>query len=225
MKESKGFYMERILYSILVPPLAIAPVGVLLFLLGVDVSIIRDTWYLSIFVSCVVIALRDKTPLSQIGLSKHKLGSSLLLASAWELVTFLILGLIPFYAITRRLPTPAPFNQTMITPMLHFLLVGLSEETWIRGLLLKRLREWRPEGSAAALWSSVIFVLFHVPAATLTIIGDRSLLPLLALSWSTLFVWAAGLAYITIKTGNLLGPIVVHGVDDIITKVLYPLQA
>ena len=225
MKGSKGFHVTRILYSILGPPLAFAPFGVLLFLLGVDVSIIRDAWYLGIFVSCIVIALRDKTPLSQIGLSKRKLGSSLLLAGAWELVTFLILGIIPFYAIARGLPTPVPFSQTMITPMLHFMLVGLSEETWIRGLLLRRLREWRPEGLAAVLWSSVIFVLFHVPAATLTIIRDTSLFPLLALSWSTLFVWAAGLAYITVKTGNLLGPIIVHGVDDIITKVLFPLQA
>ena len=79
---------RRIFFSIFVPPLVFAPVGVLLFLLDVEVSILRDAWYLSIFVCCLTIAIRDKTPLSQIGLSKRKLVSSLLLASAWEIVTY-----------------------------------------------------------------------------------------------------------------------------------------
>lgn len=70
----------------------------------------------------------------------------------------------------------------------------------------------------------VIFVLLHVPAAFLIIIQDISLVPLLALSWFNLFVWSVGLAVIALKTGNLFGPIIIHGVDDIISKVLYPLQ-
>ncbi|MDH5770774.1 MAG: hypothetical protein OEZ25_05760, partial [Candidatus Bathyarchaeota archaeon] len=74
MKAPEGFYKKRVFYSIFVPPLAFAPIGVLLLLVGVDESIIKDTWYLSIFITCIIIALRDKTPLSQIGLSKRKLG-------------------------------------------------------------------------------------------------------------------------------------------------------
>ncbi|NIR87179.1 CPBP family intramembrane metalloprotease [Candidatus Bathyarchaeota archaeon] len=157
-------------------------------------------------------------------MSKRKLGSSLLLASAWELATFLFLGLIPFFAATRRLPILVPFNEAMINSAFHFMLVGVAEETWMRGLLLKRLREWRPRGSAAVLWSSLIFVLLHVPAASLVVIQDISLILLLALSWLTLFVWSVGLAFIALKTGNLFGPIIIHGVDDFISKVLYPLQ-
>jgi membrane protease YdiL (CAAX protease family) len=91
----------------------------------------------------------------------------------------------------------------------------------MRGLLLKRLREWRPKGAAPVIWSSIIFVLLHVPSASFIIIQDMSLLPLLALSWLTLFVWAAGLALIVLKTGNLLGPIIVHWVDDFVSKALY----
>ncbi len=224
MEVPEGFHKKRLFCSIFVPPLAIVPVGVPLFLFGVDVSIIKDIWYLSIFISCILIALRDKTPLSQIGLSKRKLGLSLLLASAWELATFLFLGLIPFFAATRRLPILVPFNEAMITSAFHFMLVGVAEETWMRGLLLKRLREWRPRGSAAVLWSSLIFVLLHVPAASLVVIQDISLILLLALSWLTLFVWSVGLAFIALKTGNLFGPIIIHGVDDFISRVLYPLQ-
>jgi len=220
----EGSHRKRVLCSIFLPPLAFTPVGVLLLLLGVDEPIIRDAWYLSIFIGCIIMALRDKTSFSQIGLTRRKLGLSLLLASAWELVTFLSLGLIPFFAATGMLPAQVPFNEGMIYSALHYMLVALAEETWMRGLLLKRLREWKPEGSAAVLWSSIIFVLFHVPAASLLIIQDVSVVPLLALSWSTLFVWSAGLACITLKTGNLFGPILVHGVDDFITKVLYPLQ-
>jgi len=172
----------------------------------------------------VYIAMRGKTPLSQIGLSKRKLGLSLLLAGVWELVTFFFLGVVPFFALTGRLPILVPLNQAMMTPAFHFVLVGVAEETWVRGLLFSRLREWRPEGSAAVVWSSILFILLHVPAASLAIIQDVSLLPLLAVSWFTLFLWSAGLAVIVLKTGNLFGPIVAHGVDDFVSKVLYPLQ-
>jgi len=221
---TKSSHKKRIFYSIFVPPLVIVPIGVPLFLFGVDASIIRDVWYFGIFISCVYIAMRDKTPLSHIGLSKRKLGLSLLLAGVWELVTFSFLGVVPFLALTGRLPILVSLNEAMMTPAFHFILVSVAEETWIRGLLLSRLREWRPKGSAAVVWSSIIFILLHVPAASLLILQDMSLLPLLALSWFTLFLWSAGLAFIVLKTGNLFGPIVAHGVDDFVSKVLYPLQ-
>lgn len=221
---TEGSQKKRLFYSVFVPPLVFVPIGVPLFLFGVDVWIIRDAWYLSIFISCVAIAMRDKTPLLQIGFSKQKLGLSLLLAAVWETATFLFLGIIPFFAITGRLPIPVPFNQTMTASAIHFIIVGLAEETWMRGLLLRRLTELRPNGSAPVVWSSIIFVLFHAPAASLVIVQDVGLLPLLALSWVTLFVWSVGLAVIVVKTGNLFGPIVAHGVDDFVTKVLYPLQ-
>ncbi len=224
MTVAESFQKKRIFYSIFVPPLVIFPIGVPLFLFGVDVSIIGDVWYLSIFISCVYITIRDKTPLSEIGLSKRKLGLSLLLAGAWEAVTFLFLGIVPFFSVTGKLPILVPLKEAMISSAFHFMLVSVAEETWMRGLLLRRLREWRPEGSAPVIWSSVIFVLYHVPAASLIVIQDVSLVPLLALSWLTLFIWSAGLAVIALKTGNLLGPIVAHGVDDFISKVLYPLQ-
>lgn len=224
MTVTESSQKKRIFYSIFVPPLVIVPIGVPLFLFGADVSIIKDVWYLSIFISCVYITIRDKTPLSQIGLAKQKLGLSLLLTGAWEVVTFFFLGIIPFFALTGKLPTLVPLNETMITPAFHFILVSVAEETWMRGLLLRRLREWRPEGPAPVVWSSIIFVLYHVPAASFVIIQDLSLVPLLALSWLTLFVWSAGLAVIVIKTGNLFGPIVAHGVDNFVSKVLYSLQ-
>jgi membrane protease YdiL (CAAX protease family) len=221
---TKGSQKKRIFYSIFVPPLVIAPVGVPLFLFGVDVSTIRGLWYLSIFISCVYITVRDKISISQIGLSKQKLGLSLLLTGVWEMVTFLFLGIIPFFALTGRLPTLAPLNETMITSALHFILVSIAEETWMRGLLLRRLREWRPVGSAPVVWSSIIFVLYHVPATSFVIIQDLSLVPLLVGGWFALFVWSAGLAVIVLKTGNLFGPIVAHGVDNFVSKVLCPLQ-
>jgi hypothetical protein len=37
----------------------------------------------------------------------------------------------------------------------------------------------------------------------------------------TIFVWAAGVAGIALKTGNLLGRMVVYGLDDFVSKVLY----
>jgi hypothetical protein len=224
MTVTKGFPRKRIFYSIFVPPLVIIPIGVPLFLFGVNVSIVKDAWYLSIFLSCVYIALRDKTPLSQIGLSRQKLGLSLLLGGAWEVATFLLLGVTSFFAATGRLPVLVPLNEAMITSAFHFMLVSVAEETWMRGLLLRRLREWKPEGSAPVVWSSIIFVLYHVPTAFFIVLHDISLAPLLALSWLTLFVWSAGLAFIALKTGNLFGPIVAHGVDDFVSKVLYPLQ-
>ena len=218
------FTKKRILYSILVPPLAFAPAGILLFLLGIEVSIIRDIWYLSIFISCVMLARRDGTSLSQIGLSKRNLGQSLLLATAWELVTFFSLGIVPFYAIAGRLPTLTRFEWSVITQAIHFMLVGLSEETWVRGLLLKRLTEWKPKGLAPVMWSSMIFVLFHLPATFFIIVQDTGTIPLLIFSWLSLLIWSAGLAVVVLKTGNLLGPIVVHWLDDLVSKVLYPLQ-
>jgi len=134
------------------------------------------------------------------------------------------LGIVPFFVITGRLPMLIPFNEAMVYSAFHFMLVGLAEETWIRGLLLNRLREWRPNGSAPIIWSSILFVLYHIPAASSMITQDISIIPPLALSWLTLFVWSAGLAVIVLKTGNLLGPIIVHGLDDFVTMVLYPLQ-
>ena len=223
MEVSEGSHIKKVFYSIFVPPLAIFPIGLTLFFMGVDVGIIKDIWYLSIFVSCVILTLRDGTPLSRIGLSRRGLGLSLLLTSAWEIVTFIFLGLIPIFIIRGRLPKLVPFKMSMITSVFHFMLVGVSEETWIRGLLLKRLREWRPKGSTAVLYSSTVFVLFHVPAAIPIVIKDISIIPNLALSWSTLFVWSAGLAFITIKTGNLFGPIIIHGLDNIISKVIFSL--
>jgi membrane protease YdiL (CAAX protease family) len=224
MTVPKRFHKRKIFYSIFIPPLAFAPVGLPLFLFGINVSIIRDAWYFSIFVCCVILTLRDRIPLSQIGLSKQKLGLSLLLAGAWEMVTFFSLGVIPFFAITGRLPILVPFNEAMIYSAFHFMLVGLAEETWMRGLLLRRIKEWRPKGLAPVMWSSMIFVSYHMPANSLIVIQDVSLIPLIALSMLTLFVWAAGLAAITLKTGNLLGPITVHGLDDFVSKVLFPLQ-
>lgn len=221
MVATKASLKKRIFFSILVPPLAFAPIGIPLFLFGVDVSILRDAWYLSIFISCVMLAIRSNTSLSEIGLSTEKFGSSLFLSTAWELATYILLGILPYSMRTGRLPIQVPFNETMAYSAFHFLLVGLAEETWMRGLLLKRLREWRPKGAAPVIWSSIIFVLLHVPAASFIIIQDMSLLPLLALSWLTLFVWAAGLALIVLKTGNLLGPIIVHWVDDFVSKALY----
>lgn len=45
---------KRVFCSIFTPPLVFVPIGVPLFLFGVDVSIIRDAWYLSIFsVACI----------------------------------------------------------------------------------------------------------------------------------------------------------------------------
>ncbi|HIE18204.1 TPA: CPBP family intramembrane metalloprotease [Candidatus Bathyarchaeota archaeon] len=129
-----------------------------------------------------------------------------------------------FFLATGKLPILARFNETMATSAFPFMLVSLAEETWMRGLLLKRLKEWRPEGPAPVMWSSLIFVLMHLPASSLMISQEISLLPLLLLSWSILFVWSAGLAAIVLKTGNLFGPIVIHGLDDFVSKVLYPLQ-
>jgi len=197
-----------------------APLGIPLFLLGIDVLILRDAWYLSIFISCVVLAILSNTPLPEIGLSTERFGLSLLLSTGWELVTYILLCIGPYFARTGRLPIQVPFNETMAYPAFHFLLVGLAEETWMRGLLLKRLRDWRPEGAAPVTWSSIIFVLLHVPAAFFTMIQDPGLLPLVALSWLTLFVWAVGLAVIVLKTGNLLGPVIIHWLDDFVSKVL-----
>ena len=211
---------KSILFSILVPPLVFAPLAIPLFLLGIDVSILRDAWYLSIFISCVILAILSNTPLTRIGLSTERFGLSLLLSTGWELVTYILLGIGPYFARTGRLPIQVPFNETMAYSAFHFLLVGLAEETWMRGLLLKRLRDWRPEGAAPVTWSFIVFVLLHVPAASFTIIQDPSLLPLLALSWLTLFVWAVGLAVIVLKTGNLLGPVIIHWLDDFVSKVL-----
>jgi len=221
MSVTKSSIKKRIFFSILVPPLVFAPIGTLLFLLGVDATILRDAWYLSIFISCVILTIRGSIPLSEIGLSRKKFGFSLLLSSAWEIATYILLGILPFFARTGRLPILVPFHEAMVYSAFHFMLVGLAEETWIRGLLLKRLREWRPKGAAPIIWSSIIFVLFHVPAASFIIAQDVSLLPLLALSWLTLFVWAVGLAVIVLKTGNLLGPIIIHWLDDFVSKVLY----
>ena len=215
---------KRILFSIFVPPLSFAPIGMLLLLLDVNVSIIRDGWYLSIFISCILMVMREKTPLSQIGLTKQKLGLSLLLSGIWEITTYTLLGILPFLLVTGKMPTLVQLNGTMVTSAFHFMLVGLAEETWMRGLLLKRLREWRSEGPALIMWSSIIFILLHLPASSLMIIQDVSLLPLLLLSWSTLFVWSAGLAVIALKTGNLFGPIIIHSLDDFVSKGLYPLQ-
>jgi len=221
MAATKGSLKKRIFFSILVPPLVFAPIGIPLFLFGVDVSILRDAWYLSIFISCLILAIRSNTPFSEIGLSTEKLGISLLLSTAWELATYILLGIGPYFARTGRLPIQVPFNETMAYSAFHFLLVGLAEETWMRGLLLKRLRDWSPKGAAPVMWSSVIFVLLHLPAASFVVIQDVSLLPLLALSWLTLFIWAVGLAVIALKTGNLLGPIIIHWLDDFVSKVLY----
>jgi len=215
---------KRILFSIFIPPLSFAPIGMLLLLLDVNVSIIREGWYLSIFISCILMMMREKISLSQIGLTKQKLGLSLLLSGIWEIMTYIFLGILPFLLITGKMPILVQLNGNMLISAFHFTLVGIAEETWIRGLLLKRLREWRPGGIASIMWSSVIFVLFHLPSSALMIIRDVSLLSLLLLSWSTLFIWSAGLAVIMLKTGNLLGPIIIHSLDDFVSKVLYPLQ-
>jgi len=139
-------------------------------------------------------------------------------------VTYISIGILPFFLEAGKLPILVQFNETMIASAFHFMLVGLAEETWMRGLLLMRLKEWRPEGAAPIIWSSIIFVLLHVPTSSLMIIRNMSLLPLILLSWLILFVWSAGLAVIMLKTGNLFGPIVIHGLDDFVSKVLYPLQ-
>jgi len=215
---------ERILFALFVPPLAFAPIGIPLFLLGVEVTILRDAWYLSIFIACLFLVLWEGTPPSQIGVSKKNLISSLLLAGVWEALTYILLGVLPFFALTGRTPILVPFSEGMVTPALRFMLVGIAEETWMRGLLLERLRGWKPRGPVPVVSSSAIFVLYHVPAAFPILTKDVSVAPLLAFGWSTLFVWSVGLAQIVLKTRNLLGPIAVHGLDDFLSKILYPLQ-
>jgi len=219
-----GSPKKRIFFSIFVPPLFFAPIGIPLFLLGVNASVLKDGWYLSIFISCVIIAMRGEASLSQIGLTRQKLGLSLLLSGIWETATYISLGILPFFLATGKLPILARFNGSMVPSAFHFMLVGLAEETWMRGLLLKSLKDWRPEGPVPIILSSIIFVLLHVPVSSLMIIREISLLPLLLLSWLTLFVWSAGLAVIVLKTGNLFGPIAIHGLDDFVSKILYPLQ-
>ena len=59
--------------------------------------------------------------------------SSLFLSTGWELATYILLGILPYSARTGRLPILIPFNETMAYSALHFMLVSLAEETWVRG--------------------------------------------------------------------------------------------
>jgi len=115
-------------------------------------------------------------------------------------------------------------NSSMVYPAFHFVLVGLGEETWFRGLIMRGLLDSGAGSVATVVSNTALFVLFHVPASAPMLSQNPGLMALYLMSMSSLFLWSAGFAVIALKTGNILGPVVLHAVDDFVSKVLYPLS-
>jgi len=223
MKRSRGA-RRKLAYAIVVPPFVSAPVCILLYVLGVSVDAIKDVWYAGMFAGSIWLANRDGTSLSQIGLTKRRCGTSLALAAIWETVTFFLVGVPIFFLVAGRWPSLMTLDSRMVYPALHFMLVGLGEETWFRGLIMRRLLDSGAGSVAAVVSSTALFLLFHVPASAPMLFQNPGLMPLYLTSMSSLFLWSAGFAVIALKTGNIVGPVVLHAVDDFASKILYPLS-
>jgi len=211
-------------YALVVPPLFAAPLCILLYLLGADINPIKDLWYVGILIGSIWMARKDGITLNGIGLARKGCCKSLTLATIWETATFLMIGVPTFYLLTGRLPALMPLSSGMTYAAVHFALVGLAEETWFRGLVMRRLLDHGMDGVVAVVWNATLFILIHVPASVPMLLESPALFPPYLLSMSSLFLWSAGFAVIALRTSNIVGPIVLHGVDDFVSKILYPLS-
>jgi len=219
MRKSRGMW-GKVAYALIIPPFLTAPVCILMYLLGVDVNAIKDLWYVGIFIGSVWLAKSDGISLNNIGLTRKGCGRSFVLAAVWEATTFFMVGVPIFYLLAGRLPGLIPFNAHMFYMAFHFALVGLAEETWFRGLVLRRLLDLGMGGVAAVACNAALFTFIHVPASVPILLENPALLPSYLLSMSSLFLWSAGFAEISLKTYNIVGPVVLHGVDDFVSKAL-----
>jgi len=86
------------------------------------------------------------------------------------------------------------------TLVLSILLIAVSEELMFRGLVLTFLRDRAPEW-VAAVGSSVLFGLFHVPAGPINVVSSM--------------VFGYLLYYTRRVSGGLLVPIVIHAAWDV----------
>ena len=89
-----------------------------------------------------------------------------------------------------------------------YLLVGVTEELWMRGLLYTALRHRWSRG-AAIVGTSLAFGLVHIPGYGI---------------WALFGAGLSGVAYglVRARTGNLLGLILAHWLLDLMDKVYVP---
>lgn len=144
-------------------------------------------------------------PLNGLGFSTRHLprylAIAVLVAIPLGLVEYLILRPAPGFPSFRLLG----FFRDLVY-MLFF--VGLAEELLFRGLIQRQLI--RAVGRWAGLfWAAALFMLMHFTWKSVPELG---------------FVFLAGLilGYFYWRTGNLVGPIVVHGLGNLLLVGIFP---
>ena len=192
----KGRNNKRLFASFLqvvfVPLLPVALVAaILIYVLGLDSSeqLTRGILYACLFLACVAVG-HWKFSLASIGLMRKNIGRGFLYATI-----ILVVGCAFMFLL--QLPTGLTnISSAIWLPVLFYLAVALSEETWFRGLIFKALHDWG--GTLPAVFGSVVlFGLMHVPMH----------------GWvGLLYSLSIGLPYavVRLKMGNLWGLIVVH---------------
>lgn len=185
------------LQVLLLPPAVVASVAaVLIWGLGLEPSgqLTRGLLYGVLFLACGAVG-SWKFSLEGTGITSKNIGRGFLYAGV-----ILVIGLAFILALQPPVEW-ADLGPAIWSPVLFHLAVALAEETWFRGLILKALHTWR--GALVAVFgSALLFGVTHVPAH-----GWEGLL----------FSLSIGLPYavVRLKTGNLLGLIVVHWVTNL----------
>jgi membrane protease YdiL (CAAX protease family) len=159
--------------------------------------------YVYFLAGCLLIGLRrwnlDQLGLNRKGLELSLLGGVLIIAGR-VLVTLSVDW--PLWQ------TPITFGGLAGDLLFYIGAVGLAEELLFRGLMYRALEEWR--GTRWALWASALaFGVYHV--------GWQGLAGLVGG-----FLIGAVFAVIRWRAGGIVGLIFVHGLMDVISKLMLP---
>ena len=165
-------------------------------------------WYamvgIPLFVAALLVVRLARLPLHQLGLNTGRLPWQLLVGASG-----FILGYIE-YMILRPAPLVGSprWEQFLLPALILLVFTGFLEEFIFRGVM--QYTAVRSIGRYAILYISAIFAVLHI--------GYRSL-------WDFIFVFAVGVyfAWVTQKSGSILGVSLAHGLTNITLFLILPL--
>lgn len=144
--------------------------------------------------------------LNHLGIKRENLSKNLLLGLMGA-----PLGAIEYFILKPSLPPPSPSFDILYlaqTIVYMFFFVALGEEILFRAMIQRSLAEFMTPWSSV-FWSAVIFAAMHTVWRSVP---------------ELFFVFAAGLLLgaLYLKTKNLIGPIAIHAVNNIVLLAIMP---